>query len=40
MGWEDKEQPKEESPKIMEYYEKLNDTGKHACRSRQASSYY
>ena len=25
MGWEDKE----ESPKIMQYYEQLNDTGKH-----------
>lgn len=29
MGWNDEEQPKEEPPKIMQYYELLNDIGKH-----------
>lgn len=33
MGWEEK-QEKEESPKIMQYYELLNDTGKHEAAKR------
>lgn len=35
MGWEDKERPKEESsPQIMQYYEQLNDIGKHKAIER------
>ena len=35
MGWDDKEHPKEESsPKIMQYYELLNDLGKHEAIKR------
>lgn len=34
MGWEDNEHAKEESPKIMQYYEKLNDIGKHEATKR------
>lgn len=35
MGWEDKEHSKEESsPKIMQYYELLNDLGKHEAIKR------
>lgn len=34
MGWEDKEPPKEETPKIMQYYEMLNDIGKHKATER------
>lgn len=34
VGWEDDDTEKEESPKIMEYYEKLNDTGKHEAEKR------
>ncbi len=29
MGWEEEEKSKDEPPKIMQYYEKLNDIGKH-----------
>lgn len=32
MGWENKE----ESPKIMQYYERLNDIGKHEAEKRVA----
>lgn len=34
MGWKDEEQPKEESPKIMQYYTQLNDIGKHEAEKR------
>ncbi len=34
MGWEDKTQKKKESPKIMQYYEQLNDIGKHVAEER------
>lgn len=34
MGWSDAEQPKEELPKIMQYYECLNDLGKHEAEKR------
>jgi transcriptional regulator with XRE-family HTH domain len=34
MGWEEKEYAKKESPKIMEFYEKLNDIGKHEAEKR------
>ncbi len=34
VGWEDDDTEKEESPKIMEYYEKLNDIGKHEAEKR------
>lgn len=33
MGWTE-EQTKESSPKIMQYYEKLNDIGKHEATKR------
>ena len=33
MGWEE-EQTKEESPKIMQYYNQLNDIGKHEAEKR------
>lgn len=36
MGWEGKEQSKIESPKIMRYYELLNDIGKHEATKRVA----
>lgn len=34
MGWEDENQLKEESPKIMQYYQMLNDTGKTEAEKR------
>lgn len=34
MGWEDKEYPKETIPKIMQYYNQLNDIGKHEAEKR------
>ncbi len=34
MGWEEKEYTKESSPKIMQYYELLNDIGKHEATKR------
>lgn len=34
MGWEEKEHPKEDSPKIMQYYTQLNDIGKHEATKR------
>lgn len=34
MGWEEKESAKKESPKIMQYYELLNDIGKHEATKR------
>lgn len=34
MGWEEEEKPKEESPKIMQYYTQLNDIGKHEAEKR------
>lgn len=34
MGWEDIEQPKEPIPKIMQYYDQLNDIGKHEAEKR------
>lgn len=33
MGWEDEEQTKE-APKILQYYEQLNDLGKHVATER------
>ena len=33
MGWEQK-QPESDSPKIIQYYEKLNDIGKHEATKR------
>ncbi len=34
MGWEDKEQSEEVIPKIMQYYNNLNDIGKHEAEKR------
>lgn len=34
MGWEDEEPSKESTPRIMQYYELLNDTGKHEALKR------
>ena len=34
MGWEKKEHTKDESPKIIQYYEQLNDIGKHVATER------
>lgn len=34
MGWTDAEQPTEELPKIMQYYDWLNDLGKHEAEKR------
>lgn len=34
VGWEDEEPSKESSPRIMQYYELLNDTGKHEALKR------
>lgn len=34
MGWEEKEHIKKEAPKIMQYYERLNDIGKHVATER------
>lgn len=34
MGWDDKKQPKAESPKILQFYEQLNDIGKHVATER------
>lgn len=34
MGWEDTEQTNAESPKILQYYEKLNDIGKNVATER------
>ena len=36
MGWEDIDQPKEVLPKIMQFYDKLNDVGKHEAEKRVA----
>ena len=34
MGWKEEEHPEESSPKIMHYYELLNDIGKHEATKR------
>lgn len=34
VGWEDEEPTKESSSKIMQYYEQLNDIGKHEAEKR------
>lgn len=34
MGWEDKEQQKEDSSKIIQYYKMLNGIGKHVATER------
>ncbi len=34
MGWESKEHPKKETPKIIQYYNQLNDIGKHEAEKR------
>ncbi|MCM1191980.1 MAG: helix-turn-helix domain-containing protein [Butyrivibrio sp.] len=36
MGWEDKKTQNVESPKILQYYEQLNDMGKHEATKRVA----
>lgn len=34
MGWEDKEQKKDDVPQILQYYHQLNDIGKHEATKR------
>lgn len=34
MGWDMEEQPQEPIPKIMQYYDQLNDIGKHVAMER------
>lgn len=36
MGWDEDEQSKVASPKIMQYYDQLNDIGKHEAEKRVA----